>query len=526
MIDVLAASPLLTFMLVVALGTAIGKVRFGPLRFGAAGALFVGLAVGAIDPRLGEGLGLVQSIGLALFVYTIGIAAGASFFRDLRTQTPVMLGAAALLAVLAALTVLTTRALGIDGATAGGLFAGMLTATPALAAATDAASGSSAPAVGYSIAYPVGVLVTMLALTWAARQRLPGGRDPASPGETLLDITVEVDHPMRIADIPDVAEVSGRRGGLRVSYLVRDDEVRVASPEEALSAGDLVVLVGHPDSVTNAAGVLGRRISRHLAHDRSVVDYRRFVLSNPALAGRTVADLHIPSRYGGIITRIRRGDTDLLAQADMPLQLGDRVRVVAPRDRMADLGPEFGDSEKGITEVDFHPFGLGMALGVALGLITIPLGGASLALGSAAGPLLVGLVLGRIGRTRDMVWAMPLGANLTVRQLGLTFFLAAVGLSSGQAFASTAFTLTGLTVLGVATALLCVALAGFWAMCRVLGLSTPRAAGAMAGLVGQPVLLDHTTTLVDDDRAESGYSALFALGMIVKIVVVQAIVAV
>ena len=526
MTEILAQTPLLTVFLVVALGSALGAIKLGPVRFGAAGALFVGLAIGALDPRLGEGLGLAQAIGLALFVYTIGIAAGGSFFRDLRTQTPLMAGAAALLVVIGAIAILLARLLGLDPGVIGGTFAGMLTATPALAAATSALDGSTDPAVGYAIAYPVVVLVTMLMLTLVVRRPLPGTRDPeplAAAG--LLDITVEIEREVRVEDIPGIAVTPGRSDGqVRMSYLLRGAEVRVALPEDTLQPGDHLVLVGIPAAVRHAADAIGHRADRHLADDRTVVDFRRFVVSDPQVAGRTVAQLRIPARFRGILTRIRRGDRDLLALPDMRLQLGDRVRVVVPREQMPAISRLFGDSEKKVTEVDFLTVGLGITVGVLAGLITLPLGGISLALGSAAGPLLVGLLLGRLERTGPLVWAMPGAANLTIRQLGLVLFLAAVGLSNGQAFAATAFSRTGAMVVLAAVVMLVVGLLAFWALGRAVGLSAPRTAGAMAGFVGQPALLSHVGTMIDDERAESGYSALYAMGIIVKIIVVQLVV--
>ncbi|MGC5628639.1 aspartate:alanine exchanger family transporter [Georgenia sp. Z1344] len=527
MLDILAGTPLLTVFLVVALGTALGAIPFGPLRFGAAGALFVGLALGALDPRLGEGLALAQSIGLTLFVYTIGVAAGPSFFRDLRRQAPLMGGATVLVVVFGLLAVVAGTALDLGPGITGGLFSGSLTATPAMAAASDALGGSTDPAVGYAISYPIAVVVTLLVLSRVARTDLPARRDPAPLSAAgLLTLTVDVTRPRPIADIPGIAFLPGEPAGVRVSYLLRDGAVTVADPDDALRTGDRVLLVGVPDAVRTAADALGTAAPIDLADDHSVVTYRRFVLSDHAVAGATVADLRIPARFGGVITRVRRGDRDLLAQHDMTLQLGDRIRVVFPRERLGDLRRMFGDSERRVTEVDFLPFGLGIAIGVAVGLVAIPLGGgASLALGSAAGPLVVGLVLGRLGRTGPLVWTMPLAANLTIRQFGLMFFLATVGLASGQAFGSTAFTATGLAVALSSVVLLLVVLALFALLGRLAGLSTARTAGAMAGFIGQPVLLGHVTSIVDDDRAESGYSALFALAVVVKIVVVQGVVA-
>ncbi len=526
-IDVLAEAPLLTLFLAIALGTLLGAVPFGPVKFGPAGALFVGLALGALDPRLAEGWGLVQSIGLALFVYTIGLAAGPSFFRDLRRQTPLMVGAVILLVVYTFLAIAAGRIAGLGPEMASGVFSGSVTATPALAAAT-AATGSTEPAVGYAITYPLGVLMGMLMVTFVVRTELPAPRDPAPMSTAgLLAITVEVDHPQPVSGIPDIAEVPGRTGGeVRVSYLWRDGRVRVAHPGDELHAGDRVVLVGVPSAVHRAAHALGKEVDDHLADDRSVVDFRRFLLSNPRIAGSSVEELRIPERFDGLITRVRRGDEDLLATADMRLQLGDRVRVVIPRDRMEEIAVLFGDSERRITEVDFFSMGVGIAVGVAVGLVSIPLGGsATLALGSAAGPLIVGLVLGRLDRTGPLLWTIPSAANLTIRQLGLVIFLAAVGLASGPAFVSTAFSWEGLRIGITAVALLAIILPLFWLLGRLVGLSAPRVAGAMAGFIGQPAILSHVNSMVDDERTEAGYTALFALGVIVKILLVQVVVA-
>ncbi len=464
MVDVLASSPLLTLFAVVALGTLVGAIPWGPLKFGPAGALFVGLAVGALDPRLGEGLGLIQGVGLGLFVYTIGIAAGASFFRDLKKQTPLMIGASILLVAMTAAVIGAGKIFGIGGDLGGGLFAGALTTTPALAAASAAADGSTVPAVGYSIAYPLGVIITMIVLTFVARVPLPAKNDQmALNSADLCDVTATVTNPMRVDQIPGIASQPGKAGGeVRVSYFLRDGDMTVAHPREQLRAGDQVLIVGIPDAVRTAVDALGHEAESHLAHDRTHVNFRRFIVSNPKLAGRTVADLHIPSRFGSIITRVRRGDQDLLAHAEMPLQLGDRVRVVYPNDQHDHLVRYFGDSEKRITEVDFFSVGIGIALGVALGLVAIPIGGASLALGSAAGPLVVGLILGKLDRTGPLVWTLPNSANLTIRQFGLVVFLAAVGLSSGETFASTAFSPAGITIGLIAIATLTPTVLAFW----------------------------------------------------------------
>ena len=517
MLDVLASVPLLTIAIVIAAGTLIGAIPFGPLRFGPAGALFVGLAVGALDPRLGEGLELVQSLGLALFVYTVGVAAGARFFRDLRRQLPLMLGAAAVLGVVTVVTAWFGTLLGLEPALQSGTYAGALTSTPALAAASEVV-GTDEPAVGYSLGYPVGVVVTILIVSvvlsrpWAARS------DPDSAaGSGLVDISVEVERATLLPDVPGI-----RDGLVRLSYLARGATMRVVTPRELLQPGDQVVVVGPRDAVARARDHLGHRVVEHLAHDRREVDYRRFVVSDQRVAGRTVGELDIPGRFSGIVTRIRRGDLDLLATEDSVLELGDRVRVIVPRGRLDEVSDLFGDSERKVSEVDAFSLGVGLALGLALGLVTLPLpGGLRFALGSAAGPLVVGMVLGRLERTGPLHWGLPLAANLTIRQLGLLLFLGATGLASGQAFAAQALSTTGALVILLAFAVTLVAGVLFIVVARLAGASTERAAGGLAGFVGQPAILAYANSRVSDERVEAGYASLFVLGIILKILLVQ-----
>ncbi|MCL3860832.1 aspartate:alanine exchanger family transporter [Actinotalea sp. K2] len=518
--EVLAASPLLTLFVVVALGTAVGAVPVGPVRFGAAGALFVGLALGALDPRLGEGLVLVQTLGLALFVYTVGLAAGSTFFRDLRRQLPLMGVGVAVLLVAATTAAVVGRLLGVDGPLAAGAFTGALTSTPALAAAT-AAAGDDVPAVGYSLAYPIGVVVAILVVGATVSRRWPARRDPQpAAGVGLEAATAEVDRVVRLGDVPGFAEQA-----VRMSYLSREGRTRVVTPDEQLQPGDRVVVVGPREEVALAVGHLGRRLTEHLADDRTSVENQRFVVSDRRVAGRTVAELDMAGRFDGVVTRVRRGDLDLLARDDLTLELGDRVLAVVPRDRLEGVSEFFGDSERRVSEIDAITVGVGLGLGLLIGLVTVPLpGGVVFALGSAAGPLIVGMVLGRLERSGPLVWGMPLAANLTIRQLGLLLFLAAVGLSSGQAFAAQAFTGTGLRVAVLALAVVGVSSVLFVVGARAAGASAPRAAGALAGFVGQPAILAHAASRVVDERVEAGYAALFALGIIVKILLVQVLV--
>ncbi len=521
MVDILVANPLLAVMFVLAAGAAFGQIPFGPLRFGAAGALFVGLAVGLLDPRIGASLGLLSGLGLALFVYTVGLAAGSTFLRDLRTQWSLMVLGVLTLAVVAALLRGLGWLLGTPIAALAGTYAGALTSTPALAAASAAAGGDAQVAVGYALAYPVGVVMSIVVVALGIGRSWPGRRDTASlAGAGIATMSVVVERQMALDDVPGWAQQQ-----IKLSYLRRGNRTRVVQPGDRLNVDDTVLLVGPETQVAAAAAALGRPANTGLTHDRADVDFRRFLVSEPQLTGRTVAELDVAGRFGGTITRVKRGDLDMVAAEDLVIQPGDRVLAVVPRERMEDAASFFGDSERKISEIDALGFALGLTAGLLLGLVRVPLpGGSAFSLGTAAGPLVVGMVLGAVHRTGPLQWDLPQAANLTIRQLGLLLFLAAVGLANGPAFAASMLTLTGLQVGALAAVVVLGAAGVFLLGGRLLGLSAQRVMGGFAGLIGQPAILAFATSKTNDERVESGYAALFAVGIIAKIVIVTLLV--
>ena len=520
MIDALANSPLLTLFLVVATGAVLGAIPFGRMRFGAAGALFTGLALSAIAPQLGDGMQIVQTLGLALFVYTVGISAGATFFATLNKQLP-LLGAATVATVIAALaTILLGHALGIERDLGLGLFTGALTAAPALDAASRL-TGTAGPSVGYSFGYPIGVIVGIVLVSMVVNRAWPGrGDTPALAGTSLASTTVLVHRTVNLRDVPQWYQQR-----VRFSYLRRDGTVRVIVPGEDLLAGDEVVAVGMPEVVEEVVAELGERSTRHVAHDRSLVEFTRMTVSNPDLASRSIAELNLPVRFGAVVTRVRRGDLELLARDDLILEPGDRIAVVVDRAELDAVHTFLGDSDRQVSELDVLSLGLGLMLGVGLGMVTVPMpGGSAFSLGPAAGPLIVGMALGALRRTGPIVWSLPGGANTTVRQLGLLLFLAALGLTAGPEVAAVlaspmAWRAALLSV--VVSALSCVVLllAARW----VLDLSAARSAGAVAGFLGQPAVLDAANSRKADERIEAAYATLFAFAMVVKILLVPVI---
>ena len=515
-----SSSPLLALFVVVALGAAIGAIRIGPLRFGAAGALFVGLTVSAIHPEVvSTHMSIVQSMGLAFFVYCVGISAGATFFQDLRKQTNLLALTTLVCVVGAVITFVGGRLLGLSSGLASGLFTGALTAAPALDTATRL-TGDANAAVGYAFGYPIGVIGGILIVTITVTRKWLGPKDtPSLAGASLEAVSVHISKQINTRDI-----TAWREQRVRLSYLRRGDRTRVIAPGEDLLPGDHVVMVGDPASIKDAAPLVGEILDHNLEDDRSDLAFERIVVSNPDVAGRSVSELNVTKRFGAVITRVRRGDLDLLARDDLDLQLGDHVAVVVPTDELDDIAQWLGDSERRVAEVDGMAFGIGLVLGLLLGIVSFPLpGGQGFQLGAAAGPLIVGMLLGALRRTGPLVWTLPAAANLTIRQIGLMLFLAALGLNAGPQFASLLGSPDGwrAAVLAAVMVLVCCGVQALGA--KFIGLSAPRAAGGVAGFLGQPAVLQAADARVTDERIEAAYATLFAFAIIVKILLLPAI---
>ncbi len=528
--SLLRENPLLLLFLVASLGYVLGRVRVYGFSLGVAAVLFVGLGVGAIDRelRLPE---FSQQLGLALFVYTIGLGSGAGFFQSLRRRglrdLTIVAGA---VAVSAGLTILFAKLTHTDDKTASGLFAGALTNTPALAAVVDvlAAQGAdeaakSAPVVAYSLAYPASVTAVLLSIFFARRkgaespETLPLSRRPPSP--ELNNVIVRIGRD-RGEDARTLAH--GKGYGVMFGRMKRGELVSLVVDDTRFRAGDLVSVVGREPELRAAVRELGEETAERIDLDRTVVDYRRIFVSRAEACEIPLRELALPTRFGAVITRIRRGDVDLLPDAETELELGDRVRVVAPRERLAEVGKFLGDSYRALAEIDVLTFGLGITLGLLLGTIAVPLpGGGTFKLGLAGGPLIAGLLLGRLGRSGPLVWTLPFSANLTLRQIGLVLFLASVGTRSGNAFVSTLRTGHGGSVV-IAGALIAVASASFVLyLGKRLKMPLDVVTGVVSGVQTQPAALAFAVERAGSDQPNVGYASVFPLATILKIVVAQ-----
>src|SRR5512143_1419998 len=521
----LEQQPLLALFVVIGLGYALGGVNVRGFALGAGAVLFVGLAAGMLSPKAAPPA-LVGSLGLALFVYGVGIQYGKQVFTGMASPFGLKVNALVLLSHLAGIGTswLGHGALSVAPAAVAGLFCGALTSTPALQAAISAA-GNSEPALGYSVAYPFGFLAPLLLMYFANVWLAPKVKTPAGGGLELREVVVR--NP-RVVGRP-LAEVSAELpAGVRIVVVREGDRNRVPAPDIVLAQNDVVALAGESEEALEAARMLiGEAAAGRITEDRGDLDYFRLFVSRPAVVGVALADLRIPGVPEFSVLHVRRGDADLLPRSELVLEFGDRVGIMVRREHLGAARGHFGDSIKGTTELSYVSLGVGMALGALLGLLPVPFPGlGSLSLGVAGGPLVVGLILGRLGRTGSWVWTMPLSANIILRNFGLTVFLAQVGMTSGPKFVATVQQ-TGLLFLGLGAAVVVVAvivnLVGGHFLFRM---RFDELLGATCGVAANPAQLVFAAKLTASERTDVVYSITFPTGTIMKILLLQVMLAV
>lgn len=534
---------LFLLFLVVAVGYPVGRIAIRGTSLGVAAVLFAGLAIGAFDERIALPAILYQ-LGLVLFVYTIGLTNGRAFFASFRRRGLRDSGfAVAMIAFAAAIAVGLRFALDLRPTFTAGMFSGAMTNTPSLAAELEYvkayASGAdleqqlAEPVVGYSVAYPFGVLGVILALLlaqrlWRIDYRREAERveEAAAPPAPLRNQSIRITQPaagaLPLRDLierEDWTVVFGR--------LQRDGRVSLATGETALQVGDTVSIVGSDEEIALVSAKIGEPVSTRLELDRSQYDFRRIFVSNPDAIGRRLREIRLPSRFDAAITRVRRGDTEFLPTGETVLHPGDRVRVVAPESSMGAVTRFFGDSYRAVSEIDVPTFSLGLALGLLVGAVPIPFpGGVDIELGLAGGPLIVALILGALDRTGPLHWGLAYSAAVTLRQFGLVLFLAGIGTGAGYSFVTTLGNGDGVRLLiGGAVVTFTTTLLTVWVGYKLLAIPMGLLAGMVAGVQTQPAVLGFALEQSKDELPNAGYAAVFPVATIAKIVIAQVLLA-
>ncbi len=538
------AHAVMVLAVVAMLGLALGSVKIKGIGLGIAGVLFSGLALGhfgiGIAPPVLE---FAREFGLILFVYTIGVQVGPGFFASLRREgLPLNAMAAAIVLLGAGITLAIARFGGVSIPVAVGLFSGATTNTPSLGAAQEAirslpdiaSDAASLPGLGYAVAYPfgiVGIILSMLLIRSIFRVNLKtetaelldrtGSRAPKLEDATIL-VTNENFDGKRVADLPGLTEA-----GVVISRIRHDDQTELAGPDHEIHIGDIVLAVGPARGLQDLQLILGRPTDLDLRRTRSDLEIRRVIVTRKAVLGKSIAELAFLASNDVRVTRVTRAEVELSASGRQRLKFGDMLMIVGREDAIERAAKELGNSVKQLNHTELIPIFVGIALGVLVGSIPVAFPGipAPVKLGLAGGPLVVAIVLSRIGRIGPLLWYMPNNANFALREIGIVLFLACVGLHSGERFLETLVHGDGLWWVAMAAIITLVPLLTVGLFAR-LALKTNYVSicGLLAGSMTDPPALAFANTVSGSDAPSISYATVYPLTMLLRVLCAQLIV--
>lgn len=531
--------------LVAVVGLWIGNVKIRGVGFGIGGVLFGGIIVGHFVDQAGITLSspmlhFIQEFGLILFVYTIGIQVGPGFFASLRVSGLKLNLFAILIVVLGGLvTAILHKLFSIPLPVVLGIFSGAVTNTPALGAGQQILRDLGLPfdvvdqmGMSYAMAYPFGICGILLTM-WLVRLffRINVEKEAQQFDESsgnghahLHTINVRVENPnlnnMAIQDVPML-----NSDKIICSRLKRDELLMVPAPGTLIQHGDLLHLVGRPENLHNAQLVIGKEVATSLSTRGTDLKVERVVVTNEKVLGRKIRDLHFKQRYDVVISRLNRAGVELVASSHASLQFGDILNLVGRPQAIDAVANELGNAQQKLQQVQMLPVFIGIGLGVLLGSIPLFIPGfpAALKLGLAGGPLIMALILGRIGSIGKLYWFMPPSANLALRELGIVLFLAVVGLKSGGNFVDTLLHGEGLSWIAYGLFITAIPLLTVGILARILAkMNYLTLCGMLAGSMTDPPALAFANNLhATSGAAALSYATVYPLVMFLRIITPQ-----
>lgn len=534
------AHSILLLAFVIAVGTVLAKVKIAGVSLGTTWILFVGIAAShfglIMDPAV---LSFVKDFGLIVFVFAVGMQVGPSFFASLRKGGLKLNGFATLsVAIAVGLTVLLSKVTGVSLNTMTGILCGAVTNTPGLGAAQEAladATGHADPslAMGYAVAYPlgvIGIILSMILLRVIFRinidkenTRIENARKDDPSASSV--ISVRVSNPAldgkKVVELRDMCS-----NKFLISRIMHNNNVELAHGQSEIRVGDNLYIVVSAKDMKQVASFFGEQIEIadelwREANQKYVS--RRIVVTKSQINGRYLGDLKLRNNFGVNVIRVNRAGIDIAATANLQLQIGDRLTVVGEESALKDVANMIGDQLKRLRHPNIIPIFIGILLGVLLGSIPFYFGNIPqpVKLGLAGGTLIVAILIGRFGPQFRMVTYTTVSANLMLRELGISLFLAAVGLGAGQGFVETivdggwkwigyGFIITVVPLLIVG----CIALK--WGKVDYFTLM-----GMIAGGTTDPPALAFATSSSPNELPSIGYTTVYPLTMFLRILTAE-----
>lgn len=534
-----AIQAIIVLALICALGLALGKVKVAGVSLGVTFVFFVGILAGhlgiVVDSHI---LKYAENFGLVLFVYALGMQVGPGFFSSVAhggIRLNLIGLSLALLTLLCAVGLSFVSPVSLPDMM--GLFCGATTNTPALGAVQQTLSQlgipASTPALGCAVTYPLGVVGVILGIIFMRKVFI-------RPDEITS-------HSMQSLPKPKITEFEVTNPGICgktvgdighfsichfvISRLWRDGNVSIPTSSTKLQMNDHLLVTSSPDDVEGLHIVFGQQDQTDWnakdidwnAVDRQLVS-KSFVVTRRQINGKTLGSLRLRNLYGVNISRVYRSGVPLLATPDLRLQLGDKIIVVGEVKALDKIEPLIGNAITVLDEPNLFAVFVGIVLGIALGMIPFHFPGISLPvrLGLAGGPIIMGILIGKFGPQLHLVTYTTVSANLMLRAIGLSLYLACLGLDSGAHFFETVFRSEGLLWIGLGAFLTIVPtiLVGIVAV-KSFKIDFGTAAGMLCGSMANPMALDYANSTLPGDRASVAYATVYPLCMFARVILVQ-----
>lgn len=528
--------------IIIAFGLAIGKVKIMGISLGIAFVFFVGILAGhlglSIDPTV---LDYAETFGLAMFVYCLGLHVGPNFFGSLRHEGMSQnMWSLAVIVVGTLFSLLLIPLTGINLPDMLGLLCGATTNTPALGAATQALShlgmSSGTVALATAVTYPLGVLGVIIAMMLLRKLFV-------KPTDLEVKTAESNDHTY-IAEFKVVNPATSGKSIASVSNMThlkfiisriwRGNEVIVPNAETTLMVDDDLLVITTKEDEGAMEILFGKKINKNWNEEAidwnaidTQVESRVLVLTRTELNGKRLGELHLRKSYGVNVSRVLRGDMKLLATSDLRLQYGDRVTVVGQHEAVNHVESYFGNSVKTLNEPNIGSILFGIFLGLAIGTIPISIPGmeSSVRLGIAGGPIIMGIIVGALGPKMHFISYTTQSASLMLRKLGLSLYLACLGLDAGKDFFDTVMRPQGLLWIGIGAliTIIPVLIVGLIAL-KTKKFDFGTICGILCGSMANPMALGYANDTIKGDTASISYASVYPLGMFLRVIIAQIIV--
>lgn len=528
--------------LIVSIGVFMGKVRIKGISLGVAFVFFMGIVAGSFHLEADPGMtSFAETFGLSIFVYALGLHVGPNFVGLMRDEGIALnLWGFAIILLGTVMALMLCLVTGITIPDMVGILCGATTNTPALGAAQQALISahvsSSGAALGCAVTYPLGVVGVIFAMILLRKTLVkPEDLIPHSHSDednTYIGQFVVINPAIVGLTIAEIAQTSQRH--FIISRIWRNGKVIVPMAQTVMMENDNILVVTTRDEVPVMDILFGKHVEKDWNRDKidwnaidSTVESRVIVMTRTKLNSKTLGSLHMRETYGVNVSRIMRGDIKLLATDSLHLQYGDRLTVVGTPEDIDHAEAFLGNAMGRLNEPNLGAIFFGLLMGLALGMIPISLPGMSspVKLGIAGGPIIMGIIVGALGSRLRIITYTTRSASLMLRKLGLSLYLACLGLSAGKDFLSTVVRPEGLMWVGIGLVLTMLPLLIIGAVAlKTKKFDFGTICGLLCGAMANPMALSYANETIKGDRAAVAYTSVYPLGMFIRVVIAQIII--